>query len=105
MYNTNSGELSQHEKIFVIMLRDFKRNSHILFWRASMFQHEIHELFVGYEASARMSELVKLYPAAFETRQNGRFREIRFKFENAHKIHRILPHELGRHLVKERIIN
>jgi len=113
MYNNpNQEELTQHEKIFVIMLRDHKTKSPEYqgikdsseFWRASHFQHEWYGLFVGYEATARMSELVKKYPFAFETRMKDRFREVRFKFENARAIYNDLPHELGRHLVREGII-
>jgi len=113
MYNNpNNESLTQHEKIFVVMLRDHMTKSgqyrlikdHNDYWRASHFQHERYGLFVGYEASARMSELVKKYPFAFETRMKDRFREIRFKFENAREIYNDLPQELGRHLVREGII-
>jgi hypothetical protein len=113
MYNNpNNESLTQHEKIFVVMLRDHMTKSgqyrlikdNNEFWKASDFQHEHHGIFVGYEASARMSELAKKYPFAFELRQNGRFREMRFKFENAREIYNHLPVELGRHLVREKVI-
>ena len=95
-----NNELTQHEKILVIIFR----NRHKQWWRASDFQQPIDNLFIGYEASARMSELSKLYPDAFNIRQNGRFREMQFKFSDAENIQKKLPHELGRHLVREKII-
>jgi hypothetical protein len=109
MYNNpNQEDLTQHEKILVIMLRNLKEwgtsSPEIHWWRASNFQHERYGLFVGYEASARMSELVKKYPFAFETRMKDRFREIRFKFEEAREIYNRLPLELARHIVREGII-
>jgi len=105
MYNNpNQEELTQHEKIFVVMLRYFKRTGEARYWRASDFQHEYDGIFVGYEATARMSELVKKYPFAFETRMNARFREVKFNFENAREIYNQLPMELARNLVREGII-
>lgn len=81
-----------------------KEANQISWWRASYFQQEQNGIFVGYEATARMSELVKKYPFAFDLRMSGRFREIRFKFENAREIYNQLPVELGRHLVREKVI-
>lgn len=108
MYNNpNQEELTQHEKILVIMFKNYKSGTGSTisgWWRASDFQREWYEIFVGYEATARMSELVKKYPFAFEIRTKERFREIRFKFENAREIYNQLPHELGRHLVREGVI-
>lgn len=40
------------------------------------------ELFVGYEASARISELVKEYPELIEYKREGKYRYIRVRFEN-----------------------
>lgn len=101
--NPNNEDLTQHEKILVIMLRN-KGDNQPSWWRASYFQQEQNGIFVGYEATARMSELIKKYPFAFETRMNKRFREIRFKFEEARQIYNQLPIELGRHLVREKVI-
>jgi len=101
--NPNQEELTQHEKILVIMFKNKEANQ-ISWWRASYFQQEQNGIFVGYEATARMSELVKKYPFAFDLRMSGRFREIRFKFENAREIYNQLPVELGRHLVREKVI-
>ena len=38
--------------------------------------------FVGYEASARLSELAKDYPEMIETKQEGRYRLCRIKTED-----------------------
>jgi len=105
MYNNPNGEeLSQQEKIIVIMITSFKEVGYTNFWRASDFQKEWYGIFVGYEASARLSELSKKYPGAFEIRMNGRFREIRLKLEDPRKLYDNLPHDLGKHLVREGLI-
>lgn len=97
-------DLTQHEKILVIMFRHYKESGQAKFWRASDFQKEHYGLFIGYEATARMSELLKKYPSAFEVRTMDRFRELKFNFALAGQIFYKLPFELGRHLVKEKII-
>jgi hypothetical protein len=93
-------ELTQHEKIFIIILSHRDK----MWWRASDFQRPWDNIFVGYEASARMSELAKMYPYAFDMRKNGRFRELSFNFHSAAEIYKHLPHELARHLVLQQII-
>ena len=80
------------------------KNKQKEWWRASDFQRPVNDIFVGYEATARMSELVKMFEFAFSVRRNGRFREIRFKFENAKEIHKQMGYDMGRHLVIEKII-
>lgn len=105
MYNNPNNEgLSQHEKIFVIMLRDYRMTGTLKFWRASDFQKPVFDLFVGYEASARMSELHKEYHFMFEKRIEDRFRELKLSFVDAKELHKSLPHEMGRHLVREKIL-
>lgn len=105
MYNNhNNEELSQYEKILVIMFRLYAQTGSSKFFRASDFQKEMFGIFVGYEATARMSELVGKYPKAFETRMNGRFREIKFRFEFAKEIYNYFPMDLAKHLVREKII-
>lgn len=52
-------------------------------FKASDFmQPELGDLFVGYEATARMSELEREMPFLFERKMDGRFRLLRLKFEN-----------------------
>lgn len=40
------------------------------------------ECFVGYEASARMSELARDFPDLIESGKDGKYRTLRFRFEN-----------------------
>ena len=95
------NKFSQHEKILITILRNRDMN----WWRASDFMKMCRgDLFVGYSASARMSEMIKFYDFAFSARTNGKFREIRFKFEEANEIYKLLPDDLKRHLVIEKII-
>ena len=47
------------------------------FWSAKDFMQG--EYFVGYEASARMSELLKLYPNALISTKDGRYRILSIK--------------------------
>src|SRR5690348_16395794 len=39
------------------------------------------ELYVGYEATARMSDVCKEYPYMVEKKKEGKYRYIRFRFE------------------------
>lgn len=48
-------------------------------WYASDFQKGAY--FVGYEASARMSDVARLYPKMVEVGRDGRFRTLRLKQE------------------------
>lgn len=68
---------TQHQKILELMAGDPKR-----WWLASDFmQPGLGELFVGYEASARLSELAKLYPDKIESQQQGKYIARRLKQE------------------------
>ena len=69
-------ELTQHEKILKIM----ETNPQKEWWYAPDFQQpDLGELFVGYEATARMSELAKMYPERIETKRIGKYRYIKLK--------------------------
>ena len=59
---------TQYEIILGAMLTNKNKSQ----WTAKDFQSG--EYFVGYEASARMSELNKMYPDLFITGKEGRFR-------------------------------
>jgi len=66
--------MSQQEKILRTMIRFDKQE----WWRAPDFMAPgLDDLFVGYEASPRMTEVAQEYGAVIETRKNGRFREIK----------------------------
>lgn len=61
---------TQYEIILGAMLTNKDKSQ----WTAKDFQSG--EYFVGYEASARMSELNKMYPDLFITGKEGRFRTL-----------------------------
>ena len=48
-------------------------------WYAKDFQKDPY--FVGYEASARMSDLVRMYPNAFIVGKDGRYRTLELNLE------------------------
>lgn len=48
-------------------------------WYAKDFQRG--KYFVGYEASARMSDLLRMYPEIFIVGQDGRFRTLELNLE------------------------
>ena len=65
--------MTQQEKIIKIMERDPQR-----WYIASDFmKQDLGELFVGYEATARLSELAN--KGLFDTKRVGRFRAVRLK--------------------------
>lgn len=65
--------MSQHDIILKAMLMGDKK------WTAKDFQYG--DNFVGYEASARMSELVNMYPTLFIVSKVGRFRALEINWE------------------------
>ena len=58
------------------------------FWSAKDFMQG--EYFVGYEASARMSELLKLYPNALISAKDGRYRILSINWEAKEEIDLIM---------------
>lgn len=68
-------KLSQCEKILVAML--INKNKEI--WMASDFQRG--KYFIGYEASARMSDLIRIYPTLFIVGKKGRFRTLSINWD------------------------
>lgn len=48
-------------------------------WYAKDFQHG--KYFVGYEATARMSDLLRMYPQIFIVGKDGRFRTLELNLE------------------------
>lgn len=53
-------------------------------WYAKDFQYG--KYFVGYEATARMSDLIRMYPNLFNVGKDGRFRTIELNWENEKEI-------------------
>lgn len=63
--------LTQCQKILNYMYKnkDIKK-----VWYGKDFQKEPY--FIGYEATARMSDLIRMYPEIFIVRKDGRFRTL-----------------------------
>ena len=81
--------LTQHQKIVAIMCKhDLKK------WWLPKDLMVSGDFFVGYEASARLSELQKSHPYMFESRANGRFLERRIRFETGKEWFSTIPKEL-----------
>ena len=82
----NEMRLSQHNTILKAMLENKNKRT----WEATDFQSG--KYFVGYEASARMSELVKMYPGLFIVGRKDRFRtlEINWEYEDLDLIKKIV---------------
>lgn len=57
-------------------------------WYAKDFQREPY--FVGYEASARMSDLVRMYPDVFKIGKDGRFRTLELKRNQYNFVKKVL---------------
>lgn len=75
---TPTPGLTQHQKIVAQMCKHHTKE----WWLASDFMKpEMGDLFVGYEATARLAELIKENPDMFETKRVERFRAVRVRFE------------------------
>ena len=66
-------------KQYDIILSAMINNKNKKEWKATDFQKEPY--FVGYEASARMSELYDMYSELLIKGQNGRFRTLSINWE------------------------
>ena len=73
-------KLSQCDIILKAMLENEWKES----WDARDFQNG--EYFVGYEATARMSDLTRMYPSLFIQGKDGRFRTISINWENEKEV-------------------
>lgn len=73
------GKMTQTEKIINIMLDN--KNKKV--WLATDFQ--TYKWFIGYEASARISDILRIYPEYFEAGRIGRFRTIQIKDKKSYK--------------------
>jgi hypothetical protein len=76
-------KLGQHEKIITLMIR--KKGDQEWFKADDFMLPAIPKdspLFVGYEAGARLSELHQRFPEIIEVKKEGRYRAVKFRFEN-----------------------
>lgn len=74
------NNLGQHDIILWAMLNNPQKE----WWSAKDFQYG--EYFVGYEATARMSELVLKYPTLVKRDMDGRFRIIGIFWESQDEV-------------------
>lgn len=65
------------------MLRIMLEHKEHKVWKASDFQSG--EFFIGYEATARMSDLMRIYPEQFIVGKDGRFRTLEINWENVNE--------------------
>lgn len=79
-----NSTLTQCEYILSTMYN----NQHKKIWYASDFQKEPY--FVGYEATARMSDLLRMYPQVFKVGKDGRFRTLELNMEEESFIKKLL---------------
>lgn len=77
-------KLSQCDVILKAMLENKDKSV----WTAKDFQSG--KYFVGYEASARMSDLIRMYPDLLTTGKDGRFRTLSVNWEKEKEIKEIL---------------
>lgn len=82
--------LTQHQKIVAKMCKYKAR----IWWLPPDFMRADPEFFVGYEASARLSELQREYPNAFESRKEGKYLARRMLFESMDKWLSSMPKNL-----------
>lgn len=76
--------MQQKEKILALMIS--RKGNQEWFYAPDFMKPELGELFVGYEASARMTDCAKDYPYMIEAKKVGKYRYIRFKFERIDEI-------------------
>ena len=77
-------KLSQCDVILKTMLSNRLKK----WWYAKDFQSG--KQFVGYEASARMSDLMRLYPNIVIAERDGRFRTLRINWKNKQEIKELI---------------
>ena len=92
--------LTQHQKIVTIMLRH--RNIKDWFYPQDFMKQDLPtDLFVGYDAGARVAELGKLYPEMIESVRDGKYMKRRIRFDNFSTFFNTLPEELKAVVRKE----
>ena len=72
----NYDALTQCEKVLKIMWDNRIKKK---VWYGKDFQRDPY--FIGYEATARMSDLLRMYPQIFIVRKDGRFRTLELDLE------------------------
>jgi hypothetical protein len=85
--------MTQHEKLIVSMAKD---NTGRWFYPYDFMGGNTTDLFVGYEASARLSELAKLYPLMIETKTDGKYKVRRIDFTKMYQWQDSVPKDVKR---------
>lgn len=67
-----------------IIERAMLENPQTKWWYAKDFQHG--KYFIGYEASARMSDLYRMKPTLFKASKDGRFRILSINWDNKKEV-------------------
>jgi hypothetical protein len=86
--------MDQYEKIVTYMSQNMY--SKVWWYAFDFMQPSLGELFVGYEASARLSELAKEYPEVFDSKKDGKYLMRRLKVETLDTGMGVLPPNLKR---------
>lgn len=82
--------MKQVEKIVTIMA--FNREKRNWFYPPDFMREGLGDYFVGYEASARLSELASKYPDMIESEKRGKYIYRRIRWEDYDRwIHKIPP--------------
>ncbi len=79
--------MKQHNIILNAMIKNKDKKS----WKASDFMQGEH--FVGYEASARMRELAKMYSYILIVGKEGRYRTLSINWEKEKEILNLISEE------------
>lgn len=83
--------LTQQQKIVAMMCK----NDTKMWWLPTDFMRsEAGEFFVGYEASARLSELQRENPQMFESRRAGKYMERRICFDTGREWYNTISKDL-----------
>lgn len=92
-------KLTQYEMILTLMVRNRRKKK--WFFPRNFMEPGLGDLFVGYEASARLSELASKYPHLIESKKEGKYMTRRLRFENIPRLFDDLPYELVTALKRE----
>ena len=86
--------MKQAEKVFALMCHNRDKRE---WWAPPMFMKEdLGGFFVGYEASARLSELASKYPDMIESKRHGKYMWRRIRWADRDKWIGQLPENLQR---------
>ena len=72
--------MKQSEKVFALMC--YNRTTRVWWYPPMFMKEELGNFFVGYEASARLSELASKYPDMIESKKQGKYVWRRIKWED-----------------------